>query len=142
MNGKIADWDDPEDLVDALAVKIINEDMGLKRALESLDMDPARFYIDVRKLPDLMAKIDHAREFRADMWADEIVTIGDDKEMPYHQRLTAIDARKWQASKLVPRYKSRTEVDVTSKGERIGQVDDVARRAILAAAQEIQSDPK
>lgn len=57
--------------------------------------------------PDFAAKYARAREFQAEANAEEIIDIADTEEDPARARVR-VDARKWVASKLVPkRYGDR-----------------------------------
>lgn len=58
-----------------------------------------------------------ACEARAERYAEEIVEIADTEEDPQRARVR-VDARKWVASKLLPR-KYGHRVDVTSGGEPV-----------------------
>ena len=52
-----------------------------------------------------------ARQERADMFADEIITIADTEPDPHKARVM-IDARKWSAARLNPKvYGDRIQVD-------------------------------
>lgn len=97
-----------------------------------------------------------AKEQQADFLAEEILEIADDgsndymtitkgfetynvedKEVTNRSRLR-VDARKWIASKLKPK-KYADKIDVTSDGEKIGQIDytklpDDVINALLAAS--------
>jgi isopentenyl phosphate kinase len=47
--------------------------------------------------------------------------------------------KRWAADQLMKiSLGSTSQVDITTQGEKIGAIDDIGRRAILAAADEIQ----
>lgn len=70
-----------------------------------------------------------AREERADLIADEIVTIADTDPDPQIARVR-IDARKWWAAKVNPKkYGEKSHVDVNVRRE-IAQMDDAELAAI------------
>ena len=56
-----------------------------------------------------------ARELQAEHYADEIIRIADTSEDPQKARLQ-VDARKWIASKLLPK-KYGDKVDLTTNGK-------------------------
>lgn len=56
----------------------------------------------VREKPGFAQQYAHARELQAEFYADSIVNIADAAEDPQLARLQ-IDARKWIASKLLPK---------------------------------------
>ena len=70
--------------------------------------------------PGFAARYARARELQAEKWADQIVDVADaaaDHETAAVAKVR-IDARKWIASKLLPR-RFGDKLDVTSAGERL-----------------------
>ena len=131
-----------EELVDLLTDKIIGEGMGLKPALAAIEYDFSNFYKRCRQSPELMEQVDKIREHWVQMQVDDIIEIGNNVKPNQAEVAKArlrCDNLKWYACKVVPRFNDRVSIDHTTKGEKIGGVDDIARRAILAAAQEIQT---
>jgi hypothetical protein len=70
------------------------------RADEMPDRETVFRWIETR--PDFAAKYARAREFQAEANAEEIIDIADDEDDPAKARVR-IDARKWVASKLLPK---------------------------------------
>lgn len=71
-----------------------------------------------------------ARKAQAEGWADEVITLADDRQGdPDHQsRRLRVDTRKWVASKLLPRFADR--LDINAK-VAVSGIDD-----LLAATDE------
>jgi hypothetical protein len=86
-----------------------------------------------------------AREAQADYFADEIVEIADaamrkDARGVQAARL-AVDARKWAASKLLPKkYGDRIDAHVSAETELSGMTDEELERRIVALATELGID--
>jgi hypothetical protein len=80
-------------------------------------MSWSTFFDWIKEEEGLADKYARARELQAEYYADEIVRISDETEDPQKARLQ-VDARKWVASKLLPR-KFGERIDVTSKDEKI-----------------------
>ena len=128
----------PDDVVDmASAVcSLMASGMSLKDACAEPGM-PARptFYKWMAAYPEVGDMYARAREERADLMADEVLSIADapldvpaadnddgsaeDKlkfRKALEQRRQMIDARKWAAAKLNPKvYSERQNVDLTAK---------------------------
>ena len=62
-----------------------------------------RKWLNADKDGELVAQYARAREEQADHYADEIITIADNKNLSPEDRRIRIDARKWVASKLKPK---------------------------------------
>jgi hypothetical protein len=69
--------------------------------------------------PELATQYTRAREERAELYADEIMEIADNAQDPQIAKLQ-VDARKWIASKMLPKvYGDKTHTDITSNGNTI-----------------------
>jgi hypothetical protein len=69
--------------------------------------------------PELHTQYTRAREDRAELFADEIMEIADNSTDPQMARVQ-VDARKWIASKMLPKvYGDKTHTDITSNGNTI-----------------------
>ena len=105
--------------------QIICERLALGESLRSICMDkamPGMFVVLswLRERPGYAAQYAHARELQAEGYADSIVAIADGCDDPAKARVQ-IDARKWIASKLLPKkYGEKTfhEVDVNVQERR------------------------
>jgi hypothetical protein len=91
----------------------------------------------MEKDPKRVEMYARAREARADVLADEIVSISDehgDSDAVARNRLR-VDARKWVASKLKPRtYGEKTQTELTGKDGGpivVGALNDAALEAII-----------
>lgn len=98
---------------------LVSEICGLissgKSITEICDQDgmPARLtlYRWMREYPDFGNAYVRAREERADLLADEVLSIADTEPDPNKARVR-VDARKWAAAKLNPKnYGDRVHVD-------------------------------
>lgn len=78
----------------------------------------------IEEKPEFRDRYARAREFQADIYADQIIDIADDAEDANLARVQ-IDARKWTASKLRPnRYGDRiTQEHTGPKGGPVQQVE-------------------
>ena len=90
---------------------------SLVQAAKANSMSWSTFFDWIKEEEGLADKYARARELQAEYYADEIVRISDETEDPQKARLQ-VDARKWVASKLLPR-KYGERIDVTSKDEKI-----------------------
>lgn len=76
-----------------------------------------------------------AREERADLIADEIVSIADTEDDANKARVR-IDARKWWAARVNPKkYGERSQVDLNLKRD-VEQMDDAELTAIAAGGRQ------
>ena len=100
------------------AIHEIIEDVSngatLKIALERQAMTAGQFNRALAKDRESATLYIRAQEIRADLLADEVVTIADDDPDPQRAR-NRIDARKWLASKhYSKRYGERLDINVTA----------------------------
>lgn len=117
---------------------------GLKHICSKLDIAYSTvtgwIYDDKHPLSEMYAR---AKMMQAEMMADEILKIADDtandtidgeygplenKEWVNRSKLK-VDSRKWLLSKLLPK-KYGDKVDVTSGGEKVNQVFNIAGQTI------------
>ena len=98
---------------------------SLRAICDRIGVGPSAFlkWIDTDETGALREQYAHARELQAEHYADEIIRIADTTEDAQLGRLQ-VDARKWIASKLLPK-KYGDKVDVTSKGEQVSLVINV-----------------
>jgi hypothetical protein len=71
-----------------------------------------------RTNPEFNTQYIRARDEQAQVHAESIVEISDDLDIPPEHKRLMIDARKWTASKLLPK-KYGDKIDVTSGGKAI-----------------------
>jgi len=98
-------------------LKAIEGGDSLRYACSVQGLDPSTFLMWVDASVELSQQYARARELQAEFYADEIIRIADSAQDAQKARLQ-VDARKWIASKLLPK-KYGDKVDVTSKDERI-----------------------
>lgn len=108
-----------------------------KRAVAEMDDMPCRPTIDSWLLKHEQFADQYARacEQRAEMYAEEIVDISDRTDIDANDKRVRIDARKWVASKLLPRAYGDS---VTLKGDKDNPLHvkavDLKESALLAIA--------
>ncbi len=107
----------------------IQNGLSLRAACEKHKMSAANFLLWVDKDEALAKQYARAREVQAEFYADEIIRIADSTQDAVKGRLQ-VDARKWIASKLLPK-KYGERVDLTSAGEKIdGNTIHITREVI------------
>ena len=76
--------------------------------------------------PDFKDMYARAREERADLLADEVITIADTEEDPNKARVR-IDARKWWAAKVNPKsYGDKADLNVTSDNKHHHSIEPLS----------------
>lgn len=98
----------------------IQNGLSLRYACEKHKMSAANFLLWVDADPALAKQYARAREVQAEYYADEIIRIADSSQDAVKGRLQ-VDARKWIASKLLPK-KFGDRIDMTSNGEKLPPV--------------------
>ncbi len=124
-----------EDLFKAIFESIENGN-SLRKALIENKLSSSTFFIWLEEDEIKSKQYARATELRAEALLDEMMDIvDDDKRDKIYNKITGVemtngeaiqrsrlryDARKWLISKLNPKkYGDKSEVDVTSKGEKI-----------------------
>lgn len=104
---------------------------GLQRICKAEQAFPSsrEFHRWLEESEELSQRYARAKNRQADLLADQVVEIADDKERDPNCRRISIDARKWTAGKLKPeKYGDKIELDhkggikivaVTSEDERL-----------------------
>jgi hypothetical protein len=111
-------------------IDLIFKGGGLSAALEEIQMDHKTFCQVLDNTPSLSQSYGRARQFKADLMADDIVVIADTEQDPIKGR-NRIDARRWLASKLKPsEYADRLDVNLNQTID-IGQALTDARNRAL-----------
>lgn len=94
------------------AIELIGQGKLIKQACAEVNISITAFREAVLSVRELASDYARAQEFRADMWADEIIEISDTAEDQMKAR-NQIDARRWLASKHNQRrYGDRVELNV------------------------------
>jgi len=110
----------------------IFEGTSLVDALALEGMSAKLFYKGVNSTPELARSYAQAEQFRAEMYAKEIVEIADTEEDAAKAR-NRIQARQWLASKVLPKkYGDNLNINVEQKIDLIGALEEAKRRAALA----------
>lgn len=85
-----------------------------------------------------------AYKTKAELYMDQMQAIADgpedegaDNGVRQNRDKIRLDFREKWLKAFDKHWQARQEVDITSKGERIGGIDELGRRAILAAADEL-----
>jgi hypothetical protein len=65
--------------------------------------DEGTVYRWISRHPEFRALYAHARELQALRWAEEVLTIADDKTLDPQDRRIRVDTRKWLLSKVLPK---------------------------------------
>lgn len=117
--------------IEKVCERIENGSEGIRAILSELGMAPSHFWRTIEAVESARDRYVRAKERQAELLADEIIEIADDKsgdttrnergdeimdsEFVQRARLR-VESRKWVAAKLLPkRYGER--LDVTSGGE-------------------------
>ncbi len=132
-----------EDVVHRICA-LIAEKHFLKEICEMPDMPALQtFYKWMAKYPIVGEMYARARAERADLVADECVTIADTDPDPQRARVR-IDARKWWAAKVNPKkYGDRQQVDMTVSGSLDSMGDDeLARIAASGRSGAVEAPPR
>ena len=98
----------------------IQNGLSLRQAVEIHGINPSTFLKWVDGDKELSQQYARAREVQAEYYADEIIRIADSSQDAVKGRLQ-VDARKWIASKLLPK-KFGDRIDMTSNGEKLPPV--------------------
>ena len=107
----------------------IQNGLSLRAACEKHKMSAANFLLWVDADETLAKHYARAREVQAEYYADDIIRIADSTQDAVKGRLQ-VDARKWIASKLLPK-KFGDRVDVTSGGDKLeGNTIHITREVI------------
>lgn len=110
-------------------LEAISTGASLRYACESVGYKASTFLDWVAEDNDLAEQYARARALQAEHYADEIIRIADSTQDPQKARVQ-IDARKWIASKLLPK-KYGEKVDVTSGDKPIeGNIIHITREVI------------
>ncbi len=131
------------------AIALVGEGAMLKDACATVGMHPSTFALVISSLRNLSAAYAHAQTVRADILADEALTIADtDKDAGVARN--RILARQWRASKLAPKtYGDRLDIAVTqtiSVGDALAEararlIRPVSDQQVVEDAQVVDSQP-
>mgnify|MGYP000264040602 CR=1 FL=1 len=102
---------------------------GLAYSLKVHGVKATEFFKELAINPHLKAEYDLSRLIKADLMADELLTIADDDTLEVGRAYNMIQARKWVASKYNPKnYSERLEVNVNKKVDISVALDDAKKR--------------
>jgi hypothetical protein len=90
---------------------------SLRAACQQDDMpDEGTVYRWIAQHPEFHDIYARARELQAMRWAEDVLTIADDRTLDPHDRRIRVDTRKWLLSKVLPRiYGDKLTVGGDSK---------------------------
>ena len=102
---------------------------GLAYAIKKHGVKATEFFKELSVNANLKAEYDLSRLIKADLMADELLTIADDDTLEVGRAYNMIQARKWIASKYNPKnYSERLEVNVNKKVDISVALDDAKKR--------------
>lgn len=102
---------------------------GLAYAIKKHGVKATEFFKELSVNANLKAEYDLSRLIKADLMADELLTIADDDTLEVGRAYNMIQARKWVASKYNPKnYSERLEVNVNKKVDISVALDDAKKR--------------
>lgn len=105
----------------------IAEGASLRTACKDLGFKAPTFLDWVKADKNLAEQYAHARELQAEHYAEQIIEIADTTLDPVKGRLQ-VDARKWIASKLLPK-KYGDKLDLTTDGKALPAPQIIMRGA-------------
>ena len=92
-----------------------------------------RFWV-IKDYEGFAAQYARAREEQAEHFAEDLIGIADDPSIPSDQKRIMVDARKWTASKVLPkRYGDRVEVEHSGSIKNLSDEQVEARLTELLA---------
>ncbi len=111
---------------------ISEADGTIKALLAKYKISAFQFYKALEQSLILRTEYSIAQEARSEVWADEIVDIADTEPCPQTAR-NRIDARKWYASKLLPKkFGERIDISVFTTVDIRGALDEAKQRVLPA----------
>jgi len=143
-------WEIPDDELDSLLEKWVENLRGLHKDIKAkYKISYTTFYrfIHDSDYPKRLEKFKEYRKLKCEYIKDrnELLADGpedskDDSTVLQNRNKMQIDHGEKYLKAYDPDWKPRTEVDVTSKGEKLTNgIDELGRRAILAAAEELSA---
>lgn len=110
---------------------VASGESSIRNTLKELQITAYRFYEIIANDPQISDAYARAQLSRADILAEEILTIADTEHDPQKAR-NRIDARKWFASKMQPhKYGDRLDINMNSTVDVRGALTDARQRAAL-----------
>jgi len=120
-------------------IQSLYEGLSLRKTLEEQRIDAHAFFDLVDSNPNLTQQYSRAQASRAELLADDIVTIADTDLDPQRAR-NRITARQWYASKMQPqKYGERIELNVNQTVD-IGSALAEARRRALPSSDPLSTN--
>lgn len=130
-------------------VKLIKETISryatglpLEKVLKEIGISSEYFYGALTANPMLDAMYIAAQRAKAEMLADEIITIADTEEDSQKAR-NRIDARKWWAGKAnATKWGDKIQLEVEHKVDLAGALTEARGRVLSASYQRIDREPE
>lgn len=107
----------------------IRQGIGLQKSAKNHGTTDTTFNRHCEKDADLALRYARAREAQGELYADQIIEIADNPEIPADQKRLQIDARKWQASKLASK-KYGDKIDLNHGGQPQNPLTVIERRIV------------
>lgn len=122
------------------AITQMYEGKAVKSILNLMGVDVRAFHKELDNDPILLREYEMAQRCRAEMMVEEIMTIADEENDVLRAKLK-VDARKWYASKMLPRkYGDRIDLNVTHTVDIAQALNDAKCRAKIVHIKEERSE--
>lgn len=110
-------------------VRLVSEGEPLKNALQAAGMRQQDFHVTLGRERELAVAYVRAQEMRADLLADEVLSIADNAEIDPQRARNMIDARRWRTKTLNPKvYGERIDLNVTQTVDILGTLQEARAR--------------
>jgi hypothetical protein len=132
-------------LCDAALENFQNGD-SLEKSVDKAGLTRVSFWHIMAANPALLMKFDAAQKVRAEIVSEQVVSIADDESIDVVRARLMFDARKWYASKILPKkYGDKLDLNITAQIDIAGALHEAKARTLDACyrkvdAQEITND--
>lgn len=107
---------------------LYNDTQPVMLTLRRHEVSPQRFYETLKTVPLLAESYARAQDTRADLFAEEIVSIAD-TEPDHNKARNQMNARIWATSKLKPHvYGERLDINMNTTVDIIGALSEANNR--------------
>ena len=117
----------------------IRQGMGLQKSAKKHGTTDTTFNRHCEKDAELALKYVRAREAQGELYADQIIEIADNPEIPSDHKRLQIDARKWQASKLASK-KYGDKIDLNHGGQPDNPLTVIERRIVKSQQPDVEPE--
>lgn len=129
-----------EDIFRAI-IKDLVEGRPIKSILESIGVPVYEFFKFINSAPKYLSEYESAQQAKAEIVAEEIISISDDDTCEPQRARNKIDARRWYASKMKPaKFGDRVDLNLNLHVDIGAALIDAQQRVrhILDGAQHTQ----